>query len=58
MRADRDGDANDVKFVPEMLPEVRRRFAGLRLWLADRQFADLVQTAHLRKRAIIFGAIQ
>jgi hypothetical protein len=46
MRADRDGDANDVKFVPELLPEVRRRFAGTRLWMADRQFADLVQTAH------------
>ena len=46
MRADRDGDANDVKFVPELLPEVRRRFAGPRLWMADRQFADLVQTAH------------
>jgi hypothetical protein len=46
MRADCDGDANDVKFVPELLPEVRRRFAGLRLWMADRQFADLVQTAH------------
>ena len=46
MRADRDGDANDVKFVPEVLPEVRRRFAGPRLWLADRQFADLVQTVY------------
>ncbi|MFZ1986342.1 MAG: transposase [Desulfatitalea sp.] len=46
MRADRDGDANDVKFVPEVLPQVRRRFAGSRLWLADRQFADLVQTAY------------
>lgn len=46
MRADRDGDANDVKFVPEVLPEVRRRFAGPRLWVADRQFADLVQTAY------------
>ncbi|MEN6407513.1 MAG: transposase [Thermoguttaceae bacterium] len=46
MRTDRDGDANDVKFVPNVLPEVRRRFAGPRLWLADRQFADLVQTAY------------
>ena len=46
MRADHDGDANDVKFVPEVVPEVRRRFAGVRLWVADRQFADLVQTAH------------
>ena len=46
MRADHDGDANDVKFVPDVLPEVRRRFDGPRLWLADRQFADLVQTAY------------
>jgi hypothetical protein len=46
MRADRDGDANDVKFVPELVPLVRRRVAGPRLWVADRQFADLVQTAH------------
>lgn len=46
MRAHRDGDANDVKFVPELLPAVRSRFAGVRLWMADRQFADLVQTAH------------
>jgi hypothetical protein len=46
MHADRDGDANDVKFVPQVLPEVRRRFPGPRLHLADRQFADLVQTAH------------
>ena len=50
MRADRDGDANDVKFVPELLPEVRRRFAGPRLWMADRQFADLVQTAHFAQQ--------
>jgi len=46
MCADRDGDANDVKFVPQLLPEVRRRFSGPRLNMADRQFADLVQTAH------------
>jgi len=51
MRADRDGDANDVKFVPELLPEVRRRFAGPRLWMADRQFADLVQTAHFAQES-------
>jgi hypothetical protein len=49
MRADRDGDANDVKLVPELLPEVRQRSAGVRLWMADRQFADLVQTAHFAK---------
>jgi hypothetical protein len=50
MHADRDGDANDVKFVPELLPEVRRRIAGPRLFLADRQFADLVQTAHFAEK--------
>jgi Transposase DDE domain len=46
MHADRDGDANDVKFVPKLLPEIRRRIPGPRLSVADRQFADLIQTAH------------
>jgi hypothetical protein len=49
MHADPDGDANDVKFVPQLLPELRRRYAGSRLWVADRQFADLVQTAHFAR---------
>jgi hypothetical protein len=49
MRADADGDANDVKFVPELLPELRSRYPGARLWVADRQFADLVQTAHFAR---------
>jgi hypothetical protein len=49
MRADADGDANDVKFVPELLPALRSRYHGPRLWLADRQFADLVQTAHFAR---------
>jgi len=43
MAADLDGHANDVRLLPELLPEVRRRVAGPRLWLADRQFCDLVQ---------------
>jgi hypothetical protein len=51
MRADADGDANDVKFVPELLPELRSRYQGPRLWVADRQFADLVQTAHFARDA-------
>ena len=50
MHADRDGDANDVKFVPDLLPEVRRRFPGPRLYIADRQFADLVQTAYFTQQ--------
>lgn len=43
MHAHPDGDANDVRFVPELLPEVRRRLPGPRLWIADRQFCDLIQ---------------
>lgn len=46
MHAHEDGDANDVRFVPELLPEVRGRVGGLRLWMADRQFCDLVQMEH------------
>lgn len=38
-----DGDANDVRFVRDLLPEVRQRIAGPRLQMADRQFRDLVQ---------------
>lgn len=40
-----DGEANDAKLVPDLLPQVRSRLEGPRLWLADRQFCDLIQTA-------------
>lgn len=40
-----DGETNDAKLVPALLPQVRRRVAGPRLWVADRQFCDLTQTA-------------
>jgi Transposase DDE domain len=40
-----DGDANDVRFVPDLLPEVRRRVPGPRLMLGDRGFCDLTNTA-------------
>lgn len=46
MHAHPDGDANDVRFVPALLPEVRRRVPGCRLHMADRQFCDLVQMEH------------
>lgn len=46
MCTDLDGDANDVKFVPHLAPRLRQRLSGPRLWLADRQFADTVQTLH------------
>jgi hypothetical protein len=38
-----DGETNDAKLVPALLPQVRERVAGRRLWVADRQFCDLTQ---------------
>ena len=40
-----DGEPNDAKLVPALLPQVREQVAGERLWVADRQFGDLTQTA-------------
>lgn len=41
MHAEEDGDANDVRFVPELLPLVRSQIAGPLLFLADSGFCDL-----------------
>jgi hypothetical protein len=41
MRADEDGDANDVRFVPELLPLVRAEIKGILLFMADSGFCDL-----------------
>ena len=41
MHADEDGDANDVRFVPQLLPLIRAEIAGLLLYLADSAFCDL-----------------
>lgn len=43
MAADPDGEANDCRLVPDLLPQVRALVAGPRLWVVDRQFCDLVQ---------------
>jgi len=43
MHADADGDANDVRFVAALVPPVRRRVAGPRLWMGDCAFCDLDQ---------------
>lgn len=40
-----DGETNEAHLVPGLLPQVRPRLAGARLWVADRQFCDLTQTA-------------
>lgn len=45
MRTDPDGDANDVRFVAELLPVVRQQVPGPRLYVADRAFCDLTQPA-------------
>jgi hypothetical protein len=41
MHADEDGDANDVRFVPDLLPFIRAEIAGILLFLADSGFCDL-----------------
>jgi hypothetical protein len=38
-----DGETNEAKLVPTLLPQVREQVAGRRLWVADRQFCDLTQ---------------
>lgn len=43
MAANPDGEANDCRLVPDLLPQVRRLLPGSRLAVADRQFCDLIQ---------------
>jgi hypothetical protein len=45
--ADPDGEANDIRLVPQLLPAVRACVGGPRLWVADRQFCDLDQPGRL-----------
>jgi hypothetical protein len=45
MHAHPDGDANDVRFVSELVPVVRQHVHGPRLWMGDRAFCDLDQPA-------------
>jgi hypothetical protein len=40
-----DGETNEAKLVPALLPQVRTQVVGRRLWVADRQFCDLTQPA-------------
>jgi hypothetical protein len=41
MHAEEDGDANDVRFVPDLLPLVRSEIPGILLFLVDSGFCDL-----------------
>jgi hypothetical protein len=43
MRAHPDGDANEVRFVGDLVPEVRQLITPKRLWVADSSFCDLTQ---------------
>jgi hypothetical protein len=45
MAADPDGEANDCRLVPQVVPRARARIAGPRLWVADRQFCGFAQIA-------------
>ena len=47
MAADPDGEANDIRLMPDAIPRARARIAGIRLWVADRQFGDLSQPERL-----------
>lgn len=42
MHAHPDGHVNDVRFVPELLPQVRAVVPGTRIFIGDRQFCLLV----------------
>jgi Transposase DDE domain len=47
MAADPDGEANDIRLMPNAISRARARIAGIRLWVADRQFCDLTQPVRL-----------
>jgi hypothetical protein len=44
MQVHPDGQVNDIRFVPQLVPQVRALVPGTRLFLGDRQFCNL---AHL-----------
>jgi len=54
MYAHPDGDANEARFVADLVPEVRRLALGKRLWLGDRQFCDLTHPAHFAAQGDAF----
>jgi hypothetical protein len=45
MAADLDGESNECRLVPQIVEHTRQVVSGPRLWVLDRQFCDLVQTA-------------
>jgi hypothetical protein len=49
MAADPDGEANDIRLMPRLMPLARAAVPGPRLWVADAQFCDLEQPAEFTK---------
>jgi hypothetical protein len=49
MATDPDGDTNEAKLVPELLPQVRAKFQKV-LWVADAQFGNPLQAAAFTAR--------
>jgi hypothetical protein len=47
LTADRDGEVNEARLVPDLLPRAQARILGPRLWVLDRQFCDPVQAQRL-----------
>jgi Transposase DDE domain len=43
--ADPDGERNECRLVPQLVEQTRQVISGPCLWVLDRQFCDLVQTA-------------
>jgi hypothetical protein len=50
MAATPDGEANEASLVPDLVPRVNRKLLENRLWIADRQFGDLVQIGRFLAR--------
>jgi hypothetical protein len=50
LAADPDGEANDIRLVPRLLPLARQAVSGPRLWVADSQFCDLDQAARFTEQ--------
>jgi hypothetical protein len=52
-----DGDANDVRFFPDLAEKLRRQLADTkRLWVADRQFASVPTLTLMQQDADAFVA--
>ncbi len=54
MRAHPDGDANEVRFVGDLVPQVRQLISKRRLWVADSSFCDLTQPARFAQSGDAF----